>query len=218
MTYSGQFDRGWPRRGKAHGALMVAALSTAALLFAPPARAEFIEFTFSGDITIVTGTPPEPWEEAQVGDEWTLSYIFDSETPDMAGGPQGAYAIESLAAGIDEEMVDSVGLHEIYVETLGDIYRVSFSELTNGAFGDLNLHMSSDFPDGDALPLTLDLEDFLPYPASFFFMTNELESFNIEGYPLALDIQIVPAPGTLIVVVGTLLGRCLSSRRRDGAR
>ena len=60
-----------------------------ALMFvlAPTAVGELITFEFSGVITEHEGSLPAPFEYVTVGDPFTLSYIFESTTPDQGGRP-----------------------------------------------------------------------------------------------------------------------------------
>ncbi len=57
------------------------------LLAAPPLLAETVTLTFSGEITEVSQTPPVPFQEAAVGDPWSLSYTFESGVVDLDASP-----------------------------------------------------------------------------------------------------------------------------------
>ena len=53
----------------------------------PPCPTELAKFTFSGTVTAITPSPrPAPWNTANVGDTWTLSYWFARFTTDQNPG------------------------------------------------------------------------------------------------------------------------------------
>ncbi len=53
-----------------------------------PCKTELAQFTFSGQVTSVTGdVPSAPWQNVQVGDPMTVTYWFSRYQPDQDPGP-----------------------------------------------------------------------------------------------------------------------------------
>ena len=65
---------------------------TLCAVLAVPALAEPITFVFGGEITNIDGQLIPPFQNAQVGDPFEFSYVFESTTPDSDPDPNvGAY-------------------------------------------------------------------------------------------------------------------------------
>jgi hypothetical protein len=190
---------------------------TAAGLFglsAGPASAELIEFTFEGELDLVEGTPPPPWEGTEVGSTFSMRYVFDSEAEDHFGDPStGLYDIEAIWMGLDGIELPAIGN---FIEVnLADfppfhMYFVSFTGLPQGGNGNIAL-FGHDVFETDALPTDLDLADF--------DWSRRLEwlgiGWELRGDVLSFERRIVPTPSTLLVVL-LLGGRSGRRRRRAG--
>jgi hypothetical protein len=199
-----------------HVQTRVAVLAAAGLLglAAGPASAELIEFTFEGELDLVEGTPPAPWEGTEVGSTFSMRYVFDSEAPDLVGSPsRGVYEMEAIWMGLDGIELPAIGN---FIEVnLADfppfhMYFVSFTGIGENGNGNIAM-FGFDVFETDALPTNLDLADF--------DWSRRLEWIGIDwelrGDVLSFERRIVPTPSTLFVVL--LLGGRSGRRRRPGA-
>lgn len=178
-------------------------------LTAPRAEAALYEFTFGGEVDDLVGFVPEPWSGVELGSPVVVTYVFDSETPDLETSLDwGIYDVISF-----EVSVDGIALAaewaQIEVRNFGlDTYYVFFDDLPIGeANGFLKL---TDFNalDSDDLPLDIDLDDWQSAPllsiGGTFLLRSRMETFSS---------RIVPAPGTLTALL-MCLGFGQSHRRR----
>jgi|GEM_PF-2558736 len=76
-----------------HRITRIAAMAAAATLAAAGTNAQTNDaFTFSGVVTYISGNLAHPWNQAQVGDPWKITYRFDPDAPDLFAGPEiGSY-------------------------------------------------------------------------------------------------------------------------------
>jgi hypothetical protein len=181
---------------RAHAAIMILG---AMMMLAPSATAELIEFTFEGELDLVEGTPPPPWEGTEVGSTFSMRYVFDSEAPDLVGSPsRGVYEMEAIWMGLDGIELPAIGN---FIEVnLADfppfhLYEVSFTGIGENGNGNIKL-FGFDVFETDALPTDLDLADF--------DWSRRLEWLGIDwelrGDVLSFERRIVPVPSTLVVV------------------
>lgn len=174
-----------------------------------PVDGELYEFTFTGIVNDVDGTPPSFWGDVVVGSPWEVSYIIDSRTPDLIGTPEeGFYFIESATVTMDGTGV-TTDLGYLTVDLVSNILlqevQLGLPDLpiAGGASGAVTL-VDDDAIESDALPLSLNLDDF---------MFNEFELATakafVRGDVLGFSGQVLPAPGACIMVVlaAGVLGR-----------
>jgi hypothetical protein len=199
-------------RKRMHPTLTIVAAAGLFGLSAGPASAELIEFTFGGEIDFLLGEAPEPWDQVELGDPFSVVYIFDSEAEDQEPFPlHGVYEVLSLTIEIGGASQDA-GLAVIGVRLLDppagwDEYRTTFTELPIGASGTVELIGWSVF-ETDALPVTLDLDDF--DVARRFEVVQSGGGFDFKGEVFDFSARVVPTPSALAVMVSFMLG----SRRR----
>ena len=189
--------------GLAGWALALAAASGAA----SSAKAALIEFTFTGVVEELTfGTPTGDWSDVAIGTPWTLTYVFDSETPDIDNSPwNGEYrdiGPMTFEAGGGVLCYESVAIR---IERLGvDRYFLDASTQPEGGLG-LTLVPLSPFVD-DQLPTELDLDDFGLTRLGVTILGDE--PFTFRSFNMLFSQQIVPGPSGLPLLL------CIFGRRR----
>jgi len=163
----------------------------ASLAFWPlQVRASPIEFTFNGIVNSINdplGNRPPPWNGVNVGDPWTLTYRFESTTPDSDPSPTlGEYAaIDSysltIGSAIDTRLIlptstfirvfdgEPAGLDQYMAAVINEI------ELTSW-FMQLVTANESEFPT-DALPLCGDID------VANFEYAHEFVLYSFGGSP-----------------------------------
>jgi hypothetical protein len=173
-------------------------------------RAELIQFTFSGKLSEVTGAIPAPWDGIEVGSPFAVSYVFDSEAPDQAGGPSfGFYEILSLSVTIDGIALGAIadGIEVDLTSPVLHEYIVFFQNVPIGATGSIHLTDFDESFESDDLPLTLDLDEF---ESKFFEVIQNDGGFGIFGAIKHLEVATIPgASGAPLFVLALL-----SCRRR----
>ena len=170
------------------------------------ANADFYKFTFGGEIDIVNGIVPEPWDDVHVGSEFEFWYIFDSEAEDHAGASfigyyytlGGELIIDGVSQATDE------GSILIIDDWIGQ-YFADLDNLPIGASASIQL-AETNILDGDDLLLDIDLDD---WNAEFLEVIGE--GFAIGGVVTSFSGEIIPAPGGL-GLFGIAL--CALGRRR----
>ena len=182
--------------------LLVTSLAAAVLAIAAPARADFYQFTFGGEIHTVDGFVPEPWETVHVGSEFEYTYIFDSEAEDHFGTPQvGLYDLmwaQVMMEGVSQATEKGV----IFVINKGlDEYIAYFEDLPIGASGNVGLTGDDDVIDSDDLLLDINLDDWVH---GRHFEVIGLD-FAIGGHVASFSAQIVPHPGAISLLIYALL-------------
>ena len=181
---------------------------------AAPAGADFYQFTFGGEIDVINGVVPEPWETVHVGSEFEYTYIFDSEAEDQSGLPWlGRYDLlwaQVTIEGVAQATEDGL----IFVENSGnDRYTAYFENLPiGGASGNVSLTGRDDVIDSDDLLLDIDLDDWVH---GTLFEAIGVGLFEIYGHVTSFEGDIIPGPSALPCLV---TGALLTSRRRQRPR
>jgi hypothetical protein len=193
---------------RAHAAIMILG---AMMMLDPPATAELIEFTFEGELFQVLGEPLPPWEDVEVGSSYTVSYVFDSETPDESDLEHiGLYFFEYADITLDDATIrgETVWLRlDLEYLWLFDNYHVTFTDFPTGwSGGTIDLIGPNDLFETDALPLDLDLDAFTGQQAFEFIGPG----FELRGNIQTFSRRIVPGPSALVVL---LIGGFMHRRR-----
>ena len=172
---------------------LVVASSTAGL-------GETLTFEFRGDIEERDGSLPAPFQDVAVGDPFSLSYTFDSDTPDEnpddpARGWYATQGYELTAGGASQAGVSDIP-HSIFLYV--DIQRYAATFYDEG----LTIAGILDFEPGtfltDALPTRLDLDA----------LTDALFDFGtVDGYARGRITTVIPEPATAVMLIGALLAR-----------
>ena len=201
--------------GSYHAMTLVALLAITAT-----ASAADITWQFGGTLHhfVIPGLPlGAPFENAQEGDPFTLTYTYDSETPDGDPGPGfGLYddAIFTFEltigdATLSEDLTPPDEIGQISVSVDNDwIFTAIGIENVIILLGPTQLEAGT--ITSDELPLTIDADKIVPYSpnpdsGSFF----GLGTYGAGGVA-TLDIQtFVPEPTTLILLglAGALIRR-----------
>jgi hypothetical protein len=198
-----------------HPTLTIVAAAGLFGLSAGPASAELYEFTFGGEIDFLLGEAPEPWDQVELGDPFSVVYVFDSEAEDQEPFPyHGVYDVLSLTVEIDgasqEAGLAGIGLWLFEPPAGWDRYRTSFTDLPIGATGKIEL-IGWDVFDTDELPLSLDLGDF--ELGRYFELVQSGGGFELAGDVSAFSARVIPMPGALFITVSLLLGFRRRTRR-----
>jgi hypothetical protein len=190
--------------------LLAMVVCCAMLAAVQAAQAEYIEFTFGGDLYQVIGSPPEPWAGIAVGDPFEVSYIFDSEAPDWipSSPDEGLYYLETLTTTLNGVgQTTTVGEIRVTNAFIDEYYVFGF-DLPIGAGMNVDLIGFDPF-DSDALPLDLDLGLF---ELQRLFEVGGV-GYEARGQITSFERRIVPAPSALIfLILGALPAR--RSRRK----
>ena len=174
-----------------------------------PARADIIEFTFGGNIRMVTGPSP-----VSVGDSFAFSYIFDSETMDIDPAPNfGLYPAISQADVVAGSFMHSASQGDISVldnGIAGDSYQGIFNDPLVVAGANLGQIVGAVFMN-DSLPDDLDLNAF---DIRDFFLQVEVGPavWEARGRIETFRRRVIPGPG--VMAVGLLGALGLGVRRR----
>jgi hypothetical protein len=194
-----------------------AAMLAAAGLFglaAGPASAELYEFTFGGEIDFLLGEAPEPWDQVELGDPFSVVYVFDSEAEDQEPFPlHGVYEVLSLTIEIGGAG-QNAGLAATDVILFDppsgvDRYRTAFTDLPIEASGDVELVGWSVF-ETDELPVNLELDDF--DVSRRFEVVQSAGGFDFRGGVSTFGARVVPAPSALFMAISLMFG--FGRRRR----
>jgi hypothetical protein len=198
-----------------HPTLTIVAAAGLFGLAAGPASAELYEFTFGGEIDFLLGEAPEPWDQVELGDPFSVVYIFDSEAEDQEPFPyHGVYEVIELTVEINGVSQDA-GLAVIGVRLFDppagwDEYRTSFTDLPIDASGNISLIGWSVF-ETDELPTTLNLDDFDVLRG--FEVVGSGGTFDFSGEVSSFSAQVVPTPGALMTTALLMLGFRRRTRR-----
>ena len=188
-------------------------------------HAELIEFEFGGEVTSLHGIYQSPWNQVQTGNEWSISYVFESTTPDTfpidelqerLGSYDKSIKGYELTVGsvtVSDSSDSGIGSIHIYngYPTGYDQYEVLISLPTEMAIGPWFMQLD-DYTDSawstDALPLCgdIDLENFKI--KDFHILIDDLSGSEIMGVVEYHQCRIVPEPATLsLLVLGSLIMR-----------
>ena len=190
---------------------MAAAVLTVAVFAAAPASAGLIPFEFAGVIDTVSDPDNALDGAVQVGDPFSGSYTFDSDTPDSYPGDPGfgqyqshSFAINIAGGGLAVDAGPDDSQILVSNETYGDQY-------SSGAFGfessgvgvnELEIRLADNTAtafDSDALPVTPPELSAFSWRTMFFngvVLASDLE-FNLYGTVTSL----VPEPTVLLLLV-----------------
>ena len=188
----------------------MAVLVAALLVTGQPASAALFTFEFSGEVVAMYsdlgGPPPSPWNAVQIGDPWSLTYTFESTTPDNNIQPEfgnysGALLSYILAVGPASESA-----------ALDDYISIENSHAFRDAY-DLNIVAPSDKDlrlllidntdtswSTDALPTNLNLAGFnhkellITGPSATFvwWIQGDVETFAVVPEPAAGLLAMLP--------------------------
>jgi hypothetical protein len=195
-------------------------------LAARPASAELYEFTLGGEIINVIGEPWAPWDEVEVGDPFSVVYIFDSEAEDQEPFPyHGVYEVIELTVEIDGVSQDAglavIGVRLEWPPLLSDEYRVSYYDFPVGRGGNIQL-IGFDVFENDELPLNLELDGF--EITKIFEFGFDLFDNGLQGSVDTFDSRVIPTPSSLLMTVTVIIGfrrrtrRSSSQSARDAER
>jgi len=193
------------------------------------AEAELIEFEFGGEVTFAEWIFVEQsWNQVQVGDMWSISYVFDSTTPDtfsieelqeQRGTYVNAIMNYELAVGgvtVFDSSDSGVGYVNIFngYPTGWDQYEVSI-DISKGEMS-AEWFMQLDDPTDsalstDALPLCgdIELDNFAVKDFMIFDIMNGVPA--IIGTVDYHNCRVVPEPATLSLLA---LGAFFAGRKR----
>jgi hypothetical protein len=209
--------------------IIVLSAAVAAIYIAAPAQAALIEFEFGGTVTDVMGPVDPPWDVVQVGDPWSMTYIFDSTAPDTAplatdyGSYQAItwYELTFQTAGGPLSESDTVSPSSTFIHVFNnrpsgwDQYEV-FIPLQGSAswFMQLDDNTNTAWPT-DALPLCGDLfenVDLVDFDRRDFI----LSSAPFEEIWGSIDYaNCIPEPASIVYLTTIgLLGLFAYARRR----
>ncbi len=200
-------------------------------------RAEVLEFTFSGTVDAISGSPAAPWNSTALGDPMTIRYTFESTSPDIfsSGLPQfddsiGWYdALRSFSVTVGSTTVEASSFGRITAfnnlantSTHMDLYRAdgflpdggrAYPFLSEEAFPNVPVALSSDgLPDD--LVVTVP-----PWTDAYIVLDSISGNRGAAGYwevVAAVDTferRVVPAPGFVPAVALC----CIAMWRRRGA-
>jgi hypothetical protein len=204
--------------------LSTLAFALACACLTAPAHADLIEYSFSGTIHSITGTPDGLWTEVGLGETWQVRAVVDTDTPDTAASANtGRWALESYDLMIgdaslgmpDSDLVTQLlsSSHSLFVE--GDLFdlenftaqraTVQLSDFTASAFVDDSLPTSIEFGAFNSATFSLRL-------ITGFFTGSEIDPWDIDGSIDTVTVTMIPAPAALVLFgVAGLRGR----RRRS---
>jgi len=160
-----------------------------------------------GQLEQVIGSPPAPWEGIAVGSEFLVTYVFDTETPDLNNSNlRGIYEIVSLSVTLDgmTQVASSSFITVDVVNPFLQRYEVNFSDFSIGMTGGISLVGVFVF-DSDSLPADIILND---WTVSQGFTMGNNDTF-IGGAISTFSSRIVPTPGILypFTLMGILFRR-----------
>lgn len=205
-------------------ALAIAVFAT--FMVGSAAQGAIVEHRYSGELTVIQGDTPAPWDVAAIGTPWSVRYWFDTEAPDIDSnttsgiyeGIWGEVTIAGITMGtgaIDlEVMNDGIGGGDSLIVTISDL---GF-DLINAA--GIALQDANAIPTGagDAVPIDIDLDDW--DSESFSFQTASSEPFellsSISGPIDTFSSRIVPAPGALSIILLGIFSPKNRRRKADG--
>lgn len=198
--------------------------------FLATTQAELIEATFQGEVTFVdtaTEAAGSPYDEIDLGDLFTLRYVFDSLTPNLTpGGSIGdttaRYAVQEVEANIGpfhSSVIPNSPIEGLIVVREGsseDSYRVG-AEIPEMLLGfDLVVVAILEDPTATAfstaeLPLTLDLGDFdsavLRLGQAGSFLPPAEPRLFVEADILGFETRRVPEPCSLWMLAAMVFMR-----------
>ena len=166
-------------------------------LFVTASFGETLTFEFLGNIENREGTLPAPFENVAIGDPFSLSYTFDSTTPDGNDDPtHGWYATlsyELTASGASQDGVSDIP-YSILLFVESQRYTATFYDEGLTIVGILDFEPETFST--DALPTTLNLSR----------LTDALFDFGTtEGYARGRITTVLPEPTTAMMLICMLL-------------
>lgn len=162
----------------------------ASLLTAGGANAAFYEFTFSGVIVSISGTPLAPFDAVITGDAWEFRAVVDTLAPTSAipafyGAPAGTHYDAVIKAGL------SVG-----------VVNIPFGPLPPGFEG--STLVSNDTLGMDILGMFAHVEGVMQVGIAMF--DNEMAALTDESIPTTLSSDWDPDQSALGINFGETLG------------
>ncbi len=173
--------------------------------FAPAAaNADQVTFQFGGVITSVNNDPssplPTPWSGLSAGQSWSMTYVFDSTTPNSSlDGNFGQYmplvSYSLTAGGNTENGLANTGIIQVFGNpasgSVGYMMTGFLGSLPGGSFGISLSDPTLTAFNSNALPITLDLTK-LPDRSFFLFtalsdggtqsaVSGTVDSFQVVG-------------------------------------
>ncbi|HIB01859.1 MAG TPA: hypothetical protein EYO31_08370 [Phycisphaerales bacterium] len=197
--------RGFVRKG------LLLAVVCYAFLFTATASAEYIQFTFTGEVTEIWGSTWDPWLDTQLGDPVTVQFLVDSNAEDQSQGSNiGHYSFLDLSFSIGGM---SLGATDGYIEVSYD-YNPNATDYFLPVFNFVDGSLGSAFVSGidmfssDALPMDVDWTQYASDAGGW--LRPEINSDRYIRYELThFEVVVIPAAPTLFAL---LLG--ISRRRR----
>lgn len=193
------------------------------LASAVPASADLIQFTFEGTIGTVGPEPlSAPFGSIDVGDPYTLSYVFDSGTTDGdLSGTVGTYDgdIREFSLLIGAFSVTGTplfgGAITVDDESMPGIETYDAVMLTTAFDIGVKIGLFAGTLDSDALPTNFFVSNF----SGFTFFIDDIGEGSAEGNLRSFSSQVVsvvPLPGSALMgvvgfgIVGWLRRRSLT--------
>jgi hypothetical protein len=184
------------------------AAAAAILTTTGAARADLYEHTFTGEVTALYGTVPDPWSEVHVGSRLALSYIFDTEMEDQHDSPHlGWYELIEFSVVV-EGAKQTASNPEVHIETTPtDEFYFSSTEQLPIALSCVMYFQVPGFFQTDEFPLYHDMDD----PGGFWMFELLDWEWKFAGEMSEFHSRPVPAPAAgwaLVLLIG------VRSRRR----
>ena len=175
------------------------------------ANAEYIQFTFTGEITEFVGGTFEPWEDAQIGDQVKIQYVFDSEAEDQypAGDDSGRYDFLEFSFDINgQSLVTSAGYIDVqWDEYFPDYYYVNYM-FGGGNSGGISFS-GIDMLYSDSLPTNVDWTEYTLGTPNGVIGTDS--SLHLKYDLFKFSSEIVPSAPSIFIF---LTSACFYRRRK----
>ncbi len=194
-------------------------------------HAEPIEFTFGGTFYWVEGIYDSmlyQWDSVEVGDPWTITFTFESETPptprsDDEGVYQSAisYILSFGASNVLSGIDDSGYIRVLNRGTDQVEYYIDMGEgETRSRFGMILHDPSGNALESNALPLSNDIENLMGIDGAYGYLRfdNDMQPFELESWFMDGDVDYfgnpVPEPTTMLLFATGLIGLAGLTRKK----
>ncbi len=182
--------------------ILLIAVSLLPSLVTTGATAEYIQFTYYGEIIEVAGDPWEPWTHAQLGDAVQIQYIVDSDAKDQGpGSDDGRYDFLDFSFSIDNVALSTsdgyVGI-EYGHGTSQDMYTIDFD--FGPGLGGWIYFTGTEMLHSDDLPLDVDWTQYAS--ANFGGIGPSASDYFLYTFT-NYEYAVVPcAPSVLVLFFG----------------
>lgn len=193
-----------------------ASLVSCSLAIAGPSQ-DLYEIRATGLVATVgiTGAPPPIFANAEIGQQWSYSFIYDASVPVINGQ---SFAVVSFSISLENEniTVDNILPGNAYISAsgFGGQDRITVLGVTNSPELTIISELLLVAPSGTIVNQFLSTGTFDPSRAtSVDFVTLTNAARNFTGAATSITLNRVPAPAGFLILIASLPSAFVRRRR-----